>query len=114
MNEYTYNKTILVEPFPTYSIKTKVSSGFAELEQKNSMTPLKVVVGNRDGSIQSGDVVWVDSEQYKMPWAKRIFNFKETKCIVLPDEFVQVVEYSENRLSGGLLNILENCNNDHT
>lgn len=111
--KYTYNKTLIVEPFPSYSVKSKVSSGFAELEQKINMTPLKVIIGNKQHDILAGDVVWVEAEQYKQPWAKKIFNIDNQPCIVLPEEFIQFVEKTTFTVKVDLSR-LENCQNDNT
>lgn len=80
---YALNNQIATEPFPNKEIKIKNTGGFAMIEQKGSLTTLRVIAGDKEGTIPPGALVYVNSEHFKAAWALKIFH--------LPQEGMKVV-----------------------
>lgn len=66
------NKTILCEPFKTAAAKKQEKSGFATIQQKVTLTPLKVLVGTTE--IPAGYTAYVKAEACNGPWGKEVFE----------------------------------------
>jgi len=104
--QFGFNGNIFTEPFKDLDIKVKINSGFATIAQKHTLTPLKVVVGNKDKTVLKGDIVYVDSSSCKQRWATQIFEIPNTgNCIVVPEAFIIMVEGSRIKFNPYTLNI---------
>ncbi len=83
---------IAVEPFKTNEIKADVQRGFAKIEQKHSLTPLKVVIGNN--KFPTGSTVYVPGEACKAPWATKLLKIGDLEFVMMPEGFVVIVDSS--------------------
>lgn len=86
------NGSIAIEPFKNTDVKTQVRSGFAVVEQKHTLAKVKVIHGNYSGTIQSGATIWVLAELFKQPWASKIYTNDNELFILMPEQFVLIVE----------------------
>lgn len=96
------NRFVAVEPFQTTSVTASLKGGIAFIEQKVQLTKLKVVYPSMfvlaDGKssyklVPNRDFIYVSSDQYVQPWAKRVLELEEGKPFVLvPYESVVLVE----------------------
>jgi hypothetical protein len=87
------NGNIIVEPFPNVDVKTQVRSGFATVEQKHTLTKLRVIYGNNNGTILDNAFVYVLAETFKQPFANKVYlDENGTRFIVLPEHFVLMVD----------------------
>lgn len=89
---YGINSQVGTEPFPSNGIESNIVSGFATIKQKEGLTPLKVLFGNKDNSIPEGATVFVKSEDFKAHWAMRVHKMEETKFILVPETQILVVK----------------------
>jgi hypothetical protein len=97
---YGYNKTIATFPFEKFSIESTVKSGFATINQKTTLTALLVVAGNREGDIQAGSVVYVNSDQCKQVWANKVYKLGEQDIILVPEDAVVLVKTEDYSYDG--------------
>lgn len=79
-----------VEQFKTLEIRAEARSGFAKIEQKHNLTPLKVLIGNN--KIPAGATVYVPGEACKAAWASKILKIGDIEFILMPEGFVLVVD----------------------
>jgi hypothetical protein len=79
----TLNGKIFVEPFVTNDVKVNISNGFAKIDQRHSLTELKVLVGN--ATIPAGSVVTVLSELCKAHWAMKKYTLDGVEGIFMPE-----------------------------
>jgi hypothetical protein len=91
------NGNIVTLPFKDMSVKTEVKSGFATIVQKTHLSTLQVVVGNKDGSIPIGSVVYMAPDAFKSHWAKQIFLFENKEVIIVPENQVIMVITNDNK-----------------
>ncbi len=95
MKMLTFNRVVATEPFEKTSMTPQIRNGMALIEQKIKLTALKVVVGNQTGTINKGDIVYLDGTCYTSPWAKKVMQLGEMDFILVPEEFVQLVMVPE-------------------
>lgn len=88
----TLNNQLFVEPFKDTEIKTVTKSGFATVKQKHELTKLKVLVGNKDGSIKEGDFVYVKGDICKAHFATEKFVLNGVEGIFLSEANVLIVD----------------------
>lgn len=99
------NKKVPVEPFTVKGVEVKVSSGFGTVSQKTDLTALKVVFPNEASgkpdlehlALYPGDTVYVRGEMSAHQWAKEVFELHGKKFILMPEEFVLMVERAVNK-----------------
>jgi len=91
----TMNKKVAVEPFQDMAVKTvkhgQGAVGVARIENRISLTPLKVLFGTNDGTFREGDVVYVRSNLYTVEWAKERHEFEGKTFMLLPEQYVEAV-----------------------
>ena len=90
MNFICFNKTIATEPFAKTSIEVNVKSGFSTINQKLTLTALKVLVGNE--RIQKGSLVYVPADAFKHQWAKMVYKLDDMEFILMPEDFVLLIK----------------------
>jgi hypothetical protein len=86
----SYNKSIACTPFDNKTVETTVSSGFATMKNKQTLTKHTVVYGNED--IPSGAFVYVPAGQAAHSWAKEVFDVSGTSFIFIPVDQIRLVE----------------------
>jgi hypothetical protein len=91
--------TICVEPFLRNGVDVRYEGGVAKVNQRDTLTGLKVVYGN--DKFKAGDVVYFEGEQCAAFWAKRVYSLGETKFVLAPVDQVRVVERNETPYSSG-------------
>lgn len=102
------NKKVAVEPFPVKGVEVKVSSGFGTVSQKTDLTGLKVIFPNEAADrpdldrlvLNPGNTVYVRGEASAHQWAKEVFELHGKKFIMLPEEFILLVDRSTNQEAG--------------
>jgi len=93
MELVTLNDSVLTEPFTEMSVKAKVSSGFAQIDQRSgATTKLKVLAYNKDKTLVPGDFIYVNSDSFTTPWAKQIKDLAGVKCILVPSANILFAE----------------------
>ncbi len=90
MPGFTINDSVGTEPFPTQGVETS-GQHFQFAKQKNSLIPLKVLVGS--DKIAVGATVYVTKQsQVEKHWAKAPVEYKGKQVIFVPHVDIQVVE----------------------
>ena len=96
----TMGRFVATEPFPVQHITGAAKGGLAFVDQKFTLTKLKVlfgsVVSRGDGVVPqhfcSNDLVYVTSDQYVQGWAKKIYELDGKQFILVPMESIVLVE----------------------
>lgn len=95
----TVNRCVATEPFPVTHMTTALKGGLAFVDQKVSLTPLRVVVdsvftqGDTTETLPVDSRVYVPGDQYVQSWAKRIYELADgTAFILVPQESVVFLE----------------------
>lgn len=80
------NDTIICVPEESAGgIKQEVRGGFVNIVQKIELIPLTVVYSTEDGSVSSGDCVYVrESSIMTQRWAKDILRIDGERVILVP------------------------------
>lgn len=96
---YTINRKIICEPFSPLAEKPKEVQGFAFMEHKVKMISTTVLYNyengmERDVCINQGNLIWVDGDHSKAPWALKIYEIEGKKCIIVPYELIIMVQGS--------------------
>lgn len=96
---YTLNRKVICEPFPLSVEKPKEVQGFAFMEHKVKMISTTVLYNyengtERDACINQGNVIWVDGDHSKSPWALKVYEIEGKKCIIVPYELIVMVQGS--------------------
>lgn len=81
---------IAVEQFKTLEIRAEVTKGFAKIEQKHNLTPLKVLIGNN--KFATGSTVYVPGETCKSHWASKVMKIGDIEFILMPESVVVVID----------------------
>lgn len=105
-----FNKNVATKPFEKKEIESTVKSGFAKITQKHSLTELDVIFGTNN--IFHGCKVYVNSENFKMPWATRVYSLDGQDFILVPEDFILLVkrpEFTAHKVSGAISANLDNC-----
>ena len=100
----TVGRFVATEPFPVQHITGSAKGGLFLMDQKISLTRLKVLYcatwsrgeGVTPGSVApvSGQQVLVAAQEYVQPWAKKVYELEEGKPFILvPVESIMLVEY---------------------
>jgi hypothetical protein len=87
---------VATEPFSNNSAKVKHQSMVAVVDQRQTLTPLKVVFGNPRFS--PGQLIFVEGEQCTSVWAKRIYQSSEhipVPFILVPEELIRLSKFPE-------------------
>jgi hypothetical protein len=84
---------VACSPFPDMSVKTSLrgtgTTRVAQIENKATLSPLAVILATEDGRFSPGDIVYVHSKQYTMPWAKEVLCVDGFSFILVPDNFIE-------------------------
>lgn len=92
MQSFGFNRMIFTEPFAEMSIKTEIKGGFATMKQNTKLSKLKVIVGNFNHTIPAGSFVYLQPDAFKNPWANKVYEYQGQKVIMVPEDFVYLVE----------------------
>jgi hypothetical protein len=84
------NKRVACEPFPTNVVEKELKNGIVQAKQKGATVQLKVVF--RSGDIWPGFLVHLKAELFQSVWAKEIFEAHETKFILVPEEYILLID----------------------
>jgi hypothetical protein len=92
----TVNKMVATEPFPTNSVKIQERKGFAGIEQKVGLTPLRLVATPKSERLPDwlapGDIVWVKGDLCAAAFAKEVLELEGEKFVLIPDD--RVIAYT--------------------
>ena len=98
------NRFVAVQPFPVAHITHSVKSGIAMIDQKYQLTKLELVydavvkLGDLDLVLRPGDAIFVTSDQYVQPWAKKVYELVEGKPFILVSQETVVLVEQATRL----------------
>ena len=84
--------TVACTPFPAASIELEHRKGFTMAKQKVALTPLEVVFATEDQEYWPGMVIYVNGDCQTHIWAKQVYEMNDQKFILVPVEFVRLVE----------------------
>lgn len=91
----TVNKKVAVAPFGDMSIKTSTQGAgtvkVARIDNKVTLTRLRVMFSSEDGRFNPGDEVMVRSDLYVQPWAKEHHEFEGKTFMLLPENYVEAI-----------------------
>lgn len=91
----TTNKKVAVEPFGDMSVKTSAQGQgavkVARIENKVTLTRLKVLFSTEDDTIHPGDEVMVRSDLFLQGWAKERHEFEGKTFILLPEQYIEAI-----------------------
>jgi len=87
-----FGDRVACEPFTVKEVRSEVPTGsrMAKAISVNTLTPLKVIFGNE--KILKGATVYVRSEDYTQPWAKRELALNDQKFILVPLNSIELVQ----------------------
>jgi len=75
---WSRNGLIATEPMVQQQVKTTTASGFATIEQRSTLTALRVLVAYPGSAtmpaLEVGDTVMIRSECFVQGWAKRAYE----------------------------------------
>jgi hypothetical protein len=91
------NNVLLVEPYKSTGLSVTVNKGFARVDQKTNIVPLKVIadlVLNTGITVSKGDLVYLRQEDLEVQgWAKKMLQFRGVECIMVPLQDAVVIEH---------------------
>jgi hypothetical protein len=87
---YAFNKQIACEPIANRTVASEIKSGFAVVKNKVELVKLKVVFGCDD--IQANSYVYIKGDAVNLEWAKNVYAVEGVSVIMIPLQFVQMVE----------------------
>ncbi len=88
-----FNKQIACEPIQNRTVASEIKSGFAVVKNKVELVKLKVIFGDQDEEIAPGDMVYIKGDTVNHPFCKDVFMIEGVPVILIPLQFVQMVEY---------------------
>jgi hypothetical protein len=87
---YSVNKFLVTEPCPTTSVKVQERKGFAGIEQRVTLTPLRLLAQPRSDKLPDwvtvGDIVWVKGDFCATVFAKEVLEMDGVHFILVPDD----------------------------
>jgi hypothetical protein len=86
-----FNKQIACTPVENRTVASEVKSGFAVVKNKVELVKLKVIFGCDEGPTV-GDTVFIKGDAVNHAWCKDVFNVEGVSVILVPLQFVQMVE----------------------
>lgn len=84
------NKQIGCIPGEVTGATAKVEKGFARIEQKTGLLPLKVVYGTDDGVYRSGDTVYVRADQQRGEWFSAKYEIDGREIVLCPTDLIRL------------------------
>lgn len=89
MTTFGYNGYVACVPFEKRAVAVTIRDGVATIDQKVSLTPLRVICGNGK-DIGAGDTVWVKPDRAKT-WGKDEFEVHGQRIVLCPPGDVMLV-----------------------
>jgi len=107
MNVVIPNKCVACEPFPEDAQGVKrvqVGKGLVGMEQKTTLTGLKVVFGDDECTLVEGDTAFVLGESVKDLWAARVMTLpgSDRRFILVPLSSIQAIGRPDLGSEGGI------------
>jgi hypothetical protein len=93
LNLVSFQNKVATEPFKNIGPTQKeTGKGFVVIEQKHSLTALKVVFNTSDLlNIEAGDEVYVLADSYLTVWGKMVYTVEGQDFILIPKESIVVL-----------------------
>ena len=87
-----YSRYVATETFPAQHITGSVKGGLALMDQKFTLTKLRVVFGSSELKLTDQDSVYVTSDQYAQVWAKKIYELGGKSFVLVPVDSIVLTE----------------------
>jgi hypothetical protein len=97
LNLVSLQNSIATEPFKDKGPTQKeTGSRFIVIEQKHSLTELKVLFSSESHGLLKDDVVYVKGDNFVLPWAKTIYTIDNIEFILVPLDSIILVNRNES------------------
>ena len=115
------NGFVATEPFVNRDIKVAVNDMVGFIDQKETLTPLKVIFGNayltKTIHIDDKDTIFVSGESFNHTWARKIFKLDDKDFILVPIDQIKLIrtphyELAVEQSNEGLSNLVTRVNLD--
>lgn len=94
---YAINRKLACKPPPPQTVTTKISGGFATIQNRQTLIPLEVVFGDNE-RIHPGDIAYIPGDAFKLAWSQAIFTVDGVNIVLVPLDAVQLIAKPDLKL----------------